>query len=133
LSPGGAQRTTEPIAADGGRFAGQAEFVEYGVHEVAGAVACERAAGSVGPVSSRSEAEDEDAGVGIAESGNGFGPVFLVAIGFATGLADAANIGDEASATGAIGNVLLDSRKGREGRLWIGPQRAHGRFFLENG
>jgi hypothetical protein len=84
-------------------------------------------------VSSRSEAEDEDAGVGIAESGNRFGPIFLIAVRFATGLPDAADISDEASATGAIGDVLLDSREGSEGRLWIGPRRAHGRFFLETG
>ena len=76
------------VAADGDGFAGEAEFVEDGVHEVSGAVAGEGAAGAVGSVGAGGEAEDEDAGVGIAESGNRSCPVLLVTIGFTAGLAD---------------------------------------------
>ena len=96
------------VAAGGGWFAGQAELVEDGVHEVAGAVAGKGAAGAVGSVGAWCEAHDEDAGVGIAESGNRFRPVFLVAIGFAPRLADTANVGDEPRTARAIGDVLLD-------------------------
>ena len=77
---------------EGDGFAGEAELVEDGVHEVAGAVAGEGAAGAVGSVSSGGEAEDEDAGVGIAEARDGFGPVFLITVGFTAGFADATAI-----------------------------------------
>ena len=36
------------VAGDGARFGGEAEFVEDGIHEVAGAVAGEGAAGAIG-------------------------------------------------------------------------------------
>jgi hypothetical protein len=121
------------VAADGGGFAGQTEFVEDGVHEIAGSVAGKGTAGAVGSMGAGSETEDEDAGVGIAEAGNGPGPVFLVAVGFAAGLADATDIGDEARTTGAVGDVLLDLTEDGEGRLWNRPLGAHGRVFLETG
>jgi hypothetical protein len=75
------------VAGDGAGFAGEAELVQDGIHEVAGAVAGEGAAGAVGSVGSGGEAEDEDAGARVAEAGHRFGPVFLVAVGFAAGLA----------------------------------------------
>jgi hypothetical protein len=62
---------------------------------------------------SRGKTEYEDAGVRIAESGHRFGPIFLITIGFATSLADATDIGDEAGTTGAIGYVLLDLTEDR--------------------
>ena len=42
------------LAVDGDGFAGKAELVEHGIHEVAGAIAGEGAAGAVGSVGSRS-------------------------------------------------------------------------------
>ena len=80
------------IAGDGLCLAGEAKVVEDGIHEVAGTVACEGAAGAIGPVGPGGEAEDEDAGAGIAEAGNGTGPVGLVLIGAALDLADAAAV-----------------------------------------
>jgi len=59
--------------------------VEDGVHEVAGAIARERAAGTVGSMGSGSQAEDEDAGARVAEAGNGAGPVDLVDVGATAG------------------------------------------------
>src|SRR5882672_5781787 len=44
------------FAGDGAGFGGQAEFVQDGIHEVAGAVAGEGTAGAVGSVSSGGEA-----------------------------------------------------------------------------
>ncbi len=107
--------------------------MQDGIHEVAGAVAGEGAAGAVGSVSARSEAEDEDAGVGIAEARNRLSPVLLVSVGFAAGLADAADIGDEAGAAGAIGNGLLERIKDGEGMSGDRPLGAHGGVFLGTG
>jgi hypothetical protein len=107
--------------------------VENGVHEIAGAVAGKGPPRSVGSVGAGSEAEDEDAGIGIAEAGNGLGPVFLVAVGLAAGLADTADVGDEAGTTGAVGDVLLDLSEDGKGRLWDRPLGAHGRVFLGTG
>ncbi len=66
------------VAVGGARFAGEAEFVQDGVHEVAGAVAGEGSAGAVGTVGAGGEAEDEDAGPGVAKARDGSGPVGLV-------------------------------------------------------
>ena len=121
------------VTAGGGWFAGQAELVEDGVHEVAGAVASEGTPGAVGSVGARREAKDQDACAGIAESGHRPGPVFLVAIGFATSLADATNVGDESRTTGAICDVLLELIENGEGMFWDRPLGAHVESFLEPG
>ena len=107
--------------------------MEDGVHEVAGAVAGKGAAGAVGSMGAGREAHDEDAGVGIAESRNGFGPVFLVAIGFAARLADATNVGDESGTTGAVRDVLLKLAENGEGMFWDWPLGAHEESSLEPG
>ena len=80
------------VAGDGAGFAGEAEFVQDGIHEVAGAVAGEGTAGAVGSVGAGGEAEDEDSGAGVAEAGDGAGPVGLVLVGAAFGFADAAAV-----------------------------------------
>jgi hypothetical protein len=80
------------VAGDGAGFAGEAEFVEDGIHEIAGAVAGEGATGAVGSVGAGGEAEDEDSGAGIAKAGDGAGPVGLVMVGAAFGFADAAAV-----------------------------------------
>ena len=56
------------------------------------------AAGAVGSVGSGGEAEDEDAGSGVAEAGDGAGPVGLVDVGATFGFADAAAVGAETGA-----------------------------------
>jgi hypothetical protein len=97
------------VAGDGARFAREAEFVEDGIHEVAGTVAGEGAAGAVGSVGAGGEAEDKDSGAGIAKAGDGASPVGLVVVGAAFGFADAAAVGAEtfASFTGGNGFVNL--------------------------
>jgi hypothetical protein len=77
------------VAGDGAGLAGEAKLVQDGIHEVAGAVAGEGAAGAVGAVGPGGEAEDEDAGARIAEAGDGAGPVGMVEEGAAARLADA--------------------------------------------
>jgi hypothetical protein len=86
------------VAVDGARFVGEAEFVQDRVHEVAGAVAGEGSAGTVGTVGPGGEAEDEDSGPGVAKARDGAGPVGLIDIGAAFGLADSAAVFAEARA-----------------------------------
>src|SRR5260221_12415415 len=63
------------VAIGGGRLGGESGFVEGRVHEFSGGVAGEGAAGTVGAVGSGSEAEDDDARLGISEAGDGLAPV----------------------------------------------------------
>ncbi len=103
------------FAGDGAGFGGEAEFVQDGIHEVAGAVAGEGTAGAVGSVGSGGEAEDENAGSRVAEAGDGAGPVGLVDVGATFGFADAAAVGAEtwAAFTGDDGLTNLLEELGR--------------------
>ena len=96
------------VAGDCAGFAGEAEFVEDGIHEVAGAVAGKGTAGAVGSVGSGSKAEDKDAGAGVAEARYGASPVGLVLVGAAPGFADAAAVVAQAGATLAGGDGFLN-------------------------
>ena len=89
--PGVAQLQTV-VAVDGARFAGEAEFVQDRVHEVAGAVAGEGSACSVSSVGAWGEAEDKDSGPGVTKARDGAGPVGLVDIGAAFGFADSSAV-----------------------------------------
>ena len=93
---------------DGSGFGCEAEVVEDGIHEVAGAVSGEGAAGAVGAVDSGGETEDEDAGAQVAEAGDGTGPVGLVDVGAATGLADGFSVEAETRAALAGDDVVAD-------------------------
>ena len=92
--PGVAQFETV-IAGDRARLAGEAEVVEDGIHEVAGTIACEGSACAISAVGSGGESEDEDAGAGIAEAGNGASPVSLILVSTALCLGDTTAIGAE--------------------------------------
>lgn len=103
----------EAVCAGGGvRLIGEADFVEDGVHEVAGAVAGEGAASAVGAVRSRGEADDEDAGAGVAEAGDGTCPVDLVLVGAASGDADSGTVLAEAGASLAGADLGVDLGEG---------------------
>ena len=99
-------------AGDGEGGGGEAEGVEDGVHEVAGAVSGEGAAGAVGTVGSGGEAEDEDAGVGVAEPGDGTGPIGLVEVGAAADFTDGLAVEAETGTALAGDDVLADDFKG---------------------
>jgi hypothetical protein len=96
------------VTVDGPGPGCKAKLVENGIHEVAGAVAGEGAAGAIGSVGSGGEAEDEDAGAGISEAGNWAGPVCLVLVGATFGFADAAAIVAEAGATFTDDNSFVN-------------------------
>jgi hypothetical protein len=79
-----------------------------GIHEVSGCVSGEGTAGAVAAVGSRSETEDEDAGGGISEAGDGTGPVVVLEIGSALLAADALAVFDEARTEAAGDYVALE-------------------------
>lgn len=80
------------LAREACGLAGKTQIVENGIHEGAGAVAGEGATGTVGSVCTRSEAQNENAGTGISEAGNGASPVDMVLIGAALRFAYAAAV-----------------------------------------
>ena len=94
------------LAGDGDGLGGESGLVEDLVEDVAGAVAGEHAAGAVGAVGAGSEAEDEDAGVRVAEGGDGSSPIGLIAVGAALELRDFGSMGAE-TGTALAGNDLL--------------------------
>ena len=99
-----------------GGLVGEAHGVEDRVHEVAGAVSGEDAAGTVGSVGSGGEAEDEDAGARIAEARDGARPVFLVDVGAAAGLAYGFAVGAEAGAASAGDDFGSGFKEGRHSK-----------------
>ena len=117
---GGDPGVAEPetvVAGDACRLAGKAEFVQDGIHEVAGAVAGEGSAGAIGPVGSGREAEDENAGAWVAEAGNGARPVGFILVGATFHLADTPAVVAKARATLAGGDGLVYLLKERRGCL----------------
>lgn len=71
------------VAMGGGGLVGEAGFVESAEEKIAGAVAGEDAAGAVGTVGTGGKAENEEAGGGVAEAGDGAAPVGFRLIGAA--------------------------------------------------
>jgi hypothetical protein len=99
------------VAGDGVWLGGEAEFVEDGIHEISGAIAGEGAPGAVGSVSSGGEAEDENAGLRVAEAGNGTGPVGVVDVGAAAGFADAGAVFAEPGAEFTASDRFADAEQ----------------------
>ena len=96
------------VAGQGGGLGGETEIVEDGIHEGAGSVASEGATGAVGSVSSGRQAEDEDAGAGIAEAGDGAGPVDFVLVGTAARLREALAVEAQTGTQIALDDCVLD-------------------------
>lgn len=80
---------------------GEPGFVQYRIHEVSGGISRKGAAGAVGAMGAGSEAENQHAGIGIAEPGHRFPPVVPIAVGAAFFLGDLLSIGHQARATRA--------------------------------
>jgi hypothetical protein len=99
------------VAGDASGLIGEAHLVEDGIHEVAGAIAGEGAASAVGSVGTGGEAEDENAGTGVPEAGNGAGPVGLILVGTALDLSDSAAIVAEAGAAFAVNDGFANLEK----------------------
>lgn len=80
------------IAINGARLGRQAKFVQDGIHEVAGTIPGKRAASTIGSVSAGGQAENKNAGAGVAEAGNRARPVSLILVGAALRFADTAAV-----------------------------------------
>ena len=94
------------VAGNAGGAGGETGFVENPVEDVAGAVAGEHTAGSVGTVSARGESQNQDACSRVAEGRDGESPVGLVAVGAALELRDFRRMPAQAGTTCA-GYYLL--------------------------
>ena len=99
------------VTGDGFGLGGEAEVVEDGVHEVAGAVAGEGTSGAVGTVGSGSESKDKDAGTGVSEAGDGTSPVDLVLVGAAARFADTPTVVTQPGAAFAGGDGVMNLLK----------------------
>lgn len=96
------------LAGDGDGLGGEAGLVEHAVQDVAGAVAGEHAAGAVGAMGSGGEAEDEDAGVGVAERGDGASPIGLITVGAALEFRNFRSVRAEAGTAATSYDFLLE-------------------------
>jgi hypothetical protein len=72
---------------------------------------------------SGSEAEDENAGAGIAEAGDGACPIGLILIGSTFGLPNPFAVAAKAYAALAVDDGLLDAEQNR--RESFGPSGSH--------
>jgi hypothetical protein len=101
---GGDPRVTQAqaiVAGDGAIFRGEAELMQYGIHEIAGAVAREGAAGAIRTMRSGSEAQNQHAGAGITEAGDRPRPVIVVTVGCSARLTNMSTVGTQAGAEAA--------------------------------
>jgi hypothetical protein len=110
------------VAGDGLGPGGEAEVVEDGVHEVAGAVAGEGPAGAVGTVGAGSESKNQDSCAGISEAGDRTCPVGLILIGAAAGFSDSPAIVSEPR-TAFAGDDGLVNLLEDQGRGWSSTSR----------
>jgi hypothetical protein len=108
------------VAGDGPGFAGEAELVEHGIHEIAGAVAGEGATGAVCAVGSGGEAEDEHAGARITETGHRARPVDVILVGSAAGFSDASAIVAQAGTEFAADDRVANAVQIRRGSWKLG-------------
>lgn len=99
------------LARSGVRLIRESGLVKDGVHEMTRTISGEGPSGAVGPMGSRSEAQDKHAGSRISEAGNGSGPINLVLIGAPTSLADALAVGPKACTALAGDDGLLDAEQ----------------------
>jgi hypothetical protein len=80
------------VAVDGPGLAGQAEFMQDGVHEITGAVAGKGPAGAICSVRPRGKAENEDPSAWVTKTWNGPCPIGLILVGAALSFADTAAV-----------------------------------------
>jgi hypothetical protein len=108
--PGVAQTKTV-ILRDCTWLVGESGLVKDGIHEVSGTVSREGATSAVGSMGTWSQPKDENARPRVAEPGYRTGPVDLIHVSPAAGLADASTVGAEAIAGFAGDNGLLDTEQ----------------------
>jgi hypothetical protein len=97
--------------------------MKNGIHEVSGTVSREGAAGAVGSMGTRSQPKDKNARPRVTKPGYRTGPVDLIPVGLAAGLADTSAIGAKAVAALAGYDGLLDTEQIR--RKGFGSVASH--------
>src|SRR6185295_17657040 len=96
----------------GGRLIGEAGAVEAGKEEVAGTVAGENATGAVPAMGGGGQADDQQPGLGVAETREGPAPVILVLIGTAFFAGHLFPPGHQARTAPASGYGFVDKGQG---------------------
>ena len=120
--PGVAQAKTV-IPGDCTGLIGEPHLMKNGIHEVSGTVSREGAAGAVGSMGTRSQPKDKNARPRVTKPGYRTGPVDLIPVGLAAGLADISAIGAKAVAALAGYDGLLDTEQIR--RKGFGSVASH--------
>src|SRR5246127_394844 len=101
------------IAVGRSGLVGKSSLIEHRIHELAGGVAGEGAAGSVRAVRAGSQSHNQNTRAGIAESRHGLAPVLPVTIGAALLTRDFLAVSDQARATSATDNFAIQNREPR--------------------
>src|SRR4051812_21676180 len=96
---------------------GKADFVQHRVEKVGGAVASKHTARAIGAVRARSEAENENLSVDVAETWDGLGPVFPIEVGATLDGANLAAMFDEPRTLRASGDVAIEFGELLNGKL----------------
>src|SRR5690606_35135773 len=96
------------VGRNGGRLGGESGLMQRTVQEIAGTVAGEHAAGAVGSVGSRSEADEQYFGVDGAKSRHRFPPVVAVLVRFALRLGNTCTVFPEPGAPVAGDDLRLE-------------------------
>jgi hypothetical protein len=104
------------VAGDGAGLAGEAKLVQDGIHEVAGAIASEGTTRAIRSVRPGGQAEDENAGTGVAKARNGTRPVGLVLVGTAFRFTDSSAVVAQAG-TALTGNDRVANLMEEWGRI----------------
>src|SRR5205085_8177738 len=107
----------------GGGLVRESGLVEDGIHELARRVASEWTSSAVRAMSAGGQSHDEDSGIGIAEAGDGFSPVFPLAVGTTLLARDLLAIDDQARTTRAGNHVPVENGKPRHSVITPYPPR----------
>ena len=86
-------------------------LVQDAIEKMSGAIAGKRPAGAVGSVSAGSKAENKQPGVGIAEAGDGPGPVVPIKIGAAFDLSNLLAVFHKSSAARAGSDFVVQDNQ----------------------
>jgi|SRR5665213_2309378 len=97
--------------------------MENRIHKSSRAISCEGATCPIGAVSTGSEPKNKYAGASVPEARNGAGPVGLVLIGAAAGLADSTAVIAKARTAIAFDDGIVDLLQNR--RKGLGFRTGH--------
>ncbi len=100
------------VARSGLWLRGEAGLVQHRIEKIAGAIARERSAGTVGAVRAGRESEDEHTGPGVAEGRHGPAPVLPVGVGAAARAGDLGAVRAQAWTELALDDAFVERLQG---------------------